>query len=108
PAGCNGVAFAVGGRIAGADLFDKSETLAKLWPKLTRAYTLDALEHRESAGPVVTAAAVQQWLHGGAQAQAEPFKSPGLGYDVRLTGAGVVGAGLVLDEIPVHVELFPA
>jgi hypothetical protein len=32
--------------------------------------------------------------------------SPGLGDDVRLQGDGVVGAGLVVDDRPVHVELF--
>jgi hypothetical protein len=29
-----------------------------------------------------------------------------LGYDVRLEGAGVVGAGLLVEEHPVHAELF--
>ena len=38
--------------------------------------------------------------------KAEPFKSPGMGFDIRLTGAHMVGAGLVVEDRPVHVELF--
>ena len=38
--------------------------------------------------------------------KAEPFKSPGLGEDVRLEGPDLVGAGLVVEQTPVHVELF--
>lgn len=105
PAGCRGVVFAVGGRIAGADLFDKETTLAKLFAKLLRSYALDALE--TPGGTPVSANDVHRWLTTAAGAQARPFRSPGLGEDVRLEGAGVVGAGLVVEEQPVHVELFP-
>jgi hypothetical protein len=105
PEGCSGVAFALGGRVVGADLFDRAATLDRLFPKLLRAYALDALEAGDGAA-AVTAAQVRQWLDGAARAKAEPFKSPGLGHDVRLEGDGVVGAALVVDERPVHVELF--
>jgi hypothetical protein len=33
PAECNGAVFVIGGRIVGVDLFDKPDTLRKLWPK---------------------------------------------------------------------------
>jgi hypothetical protein len=105
PEGCNGAAFVVAGRIAGADLFDSSEALRKYWPKLIRAYALDALEETTPAAPV-SREAVRAWLETAAQAKSEPFKSPGLGYDVRLEGKELVGAGLVLEDHPVHVELF--
>jgi hypothetical protein len=105
PEGCSGVAVAHGGKVAGVDLFDKPATLAKLWPKLLRGYALDALE-QPAAGGTLSADAVRQWLRAGTRAKAEPFKSPGLGYDVRLESAELVGAGLVVEERPVHVELF--
>jgi hypothetical protein len=104
PEGCCGAAFALAGRIAGADLFDQPATLAKLWPKLVPGYALDALQ--KAGTEPVTAEAVREWLGRAPQATAEPFKSPGLGYDVRLEGAGLVGGGLVVDDQPVHVELF--
>jgi hypothetical protein len=105
PQDCHGAVFAFGGRIAGLDLFDKPTTLAKLWPKLIRAYAIDALEEG-SAEAAVSADQVKQWLTAAASVPAQPFKSPGLGDDVRLEGQGVVGAGLVVEQQPVHVELF--
>ena len=49
PEGASGVVFAYGGRIAGFDLFDQPATLAKLWPKLVRAYAVDARAEEEAA-----------------------------------------------------------
>lgn len=105
PEGAFGAVFACGGRIAGADLFDRPSTLTKLWPKLIRAYALDALEE-DKAAPPVTAAAVKDWLRTALEARAEAFKSPGVGDDVRLEGSGLIGAGLFVGDHPVHVELF--
>ena len=105
PEGACGAVFACAGRIAGADLFDKPSTLAKLWPKLIRGYALDALEE-DTAAPPVTPAAVKDWLRTALEAKAEAFKSPGVGDDVRLEGKGLVGAGLFVGDHPVHVELF--
>jgi hypothetical protein len=106
PEGCCGAVFVLGGRIAGVDLFDRPETLTKLWPKLVRAYAIDALEVPASAEAPLAAEAVSGWLRAAASAKFEPFKSPGLGHDVRVEGDHLVGAGLVVHEQPVHVELF--
>jgi hypothetical protein len=106
PEGCHGAAFAHGGRVVGADLFDRPATLGRLWPKVLRAYALDALEDTATPAAPVAREAVRDWLRSAARAKAEPFKSPGLGYDIRLEGDGVVGAGLVVEDQPVHVELF--
>jgi hypothetical protein len=106
PADCSGVAFAFDGRIAGLDLFDRPATLVKLLPKLAKAYVIDALE-RPPAAPVERAA-VENWLHSAATARFERFASPGLGDDVRIESNECVGAGLVVNGQPVHVELFPA
>jgi hypothetical protein len=106
PEGCCGAVFAVGGQIAGVDLFDKSETLGKLWPKLLRAYAIDALETPLSAEARVTSEAVRAWLNTANTAKVEPFPSPGLGQDIRLEAPTLVGASLVVEEQPVHVELF--
>lgn len=105
---CCGMAFAIGGRVLGLDLFDKPTTLVKLWPKIVRGYALDALEAKEPAAKAATREGVREWLQSAARAEAQPYKSPGLGYDVRLRGEGVVGAGLVVEEQPIHAELFAA
>jgi hypothetical protein len=43
-AGAIGFAVALGGRMAGADLFDQPESAQALWPKLLRSYALDAMD----------------------------------------------------------------
>jgi hypothetical protein len=107
PRDCNGVAFVVQGELAGADVFDEPATLGKLWPKLIRAFALDALEKRPVAGKPATADTIAGWLRPAGQARFQAFASPGLGQDVRIEGTGLIGAALVVDERPVHVELFP-
>jgi len=102
-----GAVFAINGQICGVDLFDKHETLAKLWNKLLRAYALDALEDAKQDAPVLAAEQVRQWLQTAPAAKSQVFKSPGVGEDVRLESAQLVGAGLVLETQPIHVELFP-
>jgi hypothetical protein len=96
----------VAGKIAGLDLFDQSATLAKFWPKLIRSYALDALEPAAPAPPL-TAESVNHWVRAAALPKVESFRSPGLGFDLRLSGTGYLGASLVVDDHPVHLELFP-
>ena len=132
PEGCNGVVFAFGGRIAGMDLFDRPETLRRMLPKLARAYGIDALEtamrreadrrhhtdkqdQADTAEPDKTESsgterldgkAVETWIRTAARAKFEKFPSAGLGDDVRIESKEAVGAGLVVQDQPVHVELF--
>jgi hypothetical protein len=106
PADCHGVAFARDGKVLEVDLFDRPATLAKLWPKLVRAQALDALEAAAAAPVRLEPAAVKAWLLAIPRAKAEAFPSPGLGQDWRLEGAGVVGHALVVEDHPVHVEVF--
>jgi hypothetical protein len=105
PEGACGAVFAYGGRIVGFDLFDRPDTLARLWPKLVRAYAIDARSAPSGAAPV-TSAGVREWLRAALGAKEETFKSPGLGDDVRVEGARLLGAGLLVDGRPVHVEVF--
>lgn len=104
PEGACGAVFAYGGRIVGFDLFDQPATLAKLWPKLIRAYAIDA--HYARGSTPVTRPDVETWLRGAVQAKEEVFKSPGLGEDVRLECPQLSGAGLLVEDRPVHVEVF--
>jgi hypothetical protein len=106
PQDCSGSVFAVAGRIAGMDLFDKPATLAKLWPKLAQAYALDAFEEKDAAGQPVTTDAVRTWLQGLVEVPSHVSKSPGLGHDVRLRSEKVVGNCLLVEQCPVHTELF--
>jgi len=106
PPECAGSVFAIAGRITGMDLFDKPATLTKLWPKLARAYALDALEEKEEVAQPVMRDAVQKWLDSLAEVPSHVSKSPGLGHDVRLGNEKIVGNCLVVEQCPVHAELF--
>ena len=106
PEGCSGAVFVVHSRIVGADVFDKPATLAKLWPKLVQGYALDALEPCKGEPTPVTREVVREWLQRAAQGKMERFKSVGLGDDIRVEAEEIVGAGLVVDDQPVHVEIF--
>jgi hypothetical protein len=108
PEGCCGVAFAVHGQIAGVDLFDKPATLTKLWRKLIQSYAIDALEPATSSTTrVVAAAEVSSWVASAGNVPADAFQSPGLGTDLRLRSQSLAGASLIVEQHPVHLELFP-
>jgi hypothetical protein len=107
PAGSSGAVFVIGGRIAGMDLFDKSATFEKLWPKLIKSYAIDALEEPGESAPQ-TRESVSIWLKNALEVKSEKFRSPGLGDDVRLEGENLVGSSLLVEDEPVHTELFSA
>jgi hypothetical protein len=106
PEACNGAAFARGPRVVGVDLFDRAATLTKLWPKVLRAYAIDALEQPAPAAATVNGNVVGDWLRAAADAECQSFKSPGMGDDLRIKGPGVIGGGLIVEDRPVHAELF--
>lgn len=106
PSDCAGVAFAIAGRITGMDLFDKPATLVKLWPKLARAYALDALEEQDNATPAMTSEGICHWLGALADVATHVTKSPGLGHSIHVGNERVVGSCLVVEQCPIHAELF--
>lgn len=106
PDDCVGAVFVRNGRIVGADVFDRPETLKKLWTKLVRAHAIDALEEPDLDVPAPETKTIRDWLEHAARAEAKSYRSPGLGDDLRLKADGVIGAGLVVDGRPVHVQLF--
>jgi tetratricopeptide (TPR) repeat protein len=100
----SGAVFCFGDSIVGADLFDKPSTLRLLWPKLVRSYAFDSLERRRSG--TVGRIAVEEWLGGLLRTAVDSYPSAGIGTDVRLEGDGLVGAMLLVDDVPVHVQAF--
>jgi hypothetical protein len=106
PEGFHGAVFTIAGRISGADLFDKPETLRKLWPKLVRSCVIDSLEALKENSGSTGMQDVAAWLERGSHATPTKFPSPGIGQDIRLQGEDIFGAGLLVEDQPVHVELF--
>ena len=109
--GATGIAAVVSGRLVGVDMFDSGRTMQKLWTKLVRSYSLDALSRRQvrpvgSRRQESDASSVKELLFGVEQAECDAFPSPGIGSDVRIKSAHSFGAGLVCDGCVIHLCLF--
>ena len=108
--GQSGAVFAIGDRIAGFDLFDRSETFRKLLPKLVRSYAIDAIDHKLGVDvePAVNLGprSANGFLAALIAAPERRVKAIGLGEDVRLSGAGLSGAALTVDDRVVHLSGF--
>ncbi|MBN2242583.1 MAG: hypothetical protein JW793_07830 [Acidobacteria bacterium] len=109
-AGQSGALFAINGKIVGLDLFDSSETLKKLFPKLLHGYGLDAIDRGAGDRPGEEAACTPQdvaaFLESIVEAGKEEFDAVGEGKDVRLSGKNLTGAALVVDDRVVHLGAF--
>ncbi|MCJ7502552.1 MAG: hypothetical protein MUP80_05770 [Acidobacteriia bacterium] len=106
PEDSNGAVFVIHGKIAGADLFDQPATLKKLWSKLIKSYAADALEDPKEESAPLPAERIAEWLKSASSAKQQWFDSPGVGKDVRIEDKNLVGATLVVEAHPVHLELF--
>jgi hypothetical protein len=103
-----GVVVAIGGRIACADIFDRPETLQGLWDRLIPAYAIEAIAEARHAprAATVTADDASAFVRSTLVAQISRHPAVGLGTDVRLTGEGLIGAGLEVEGTIVHLALF--
>ena len=101
-----GAVFAINGRVVGLELFDSPQTFAGLLPKLTRSYALDALDKQGEEAIAPSQWAVDSFLKAVAASKAEQFASIGIGEDARLSGEGMAGAALLVDNRVVHLSAF--
>jgi len=99
-----GVVACVSGRPVAMDLFDKPQTLAKLWSRLISGYASSALAQR--AEVAVSPDDVQRFVRDLADGDASMHDGVGLGMNVALTGDSGVGDGLVWEGVAIHVAAF--
>ncbi len=86
------------------DAVSRPDAFALLWPKLRAGYLLDALERLD--GRATSVERISAFVDEVGEAQATRGPSAGLGEDVRLRGAGVVGSGLELDGEVIQLSAF--
>lgn len=102
-----GIAVYINNRFSCLDIFDKSQTLEKLWTRLLKSYALEALNTRGRClkyphpEPAELSKAIET-------SEYLTYPSVSLGQDLRLTGPGIIGAGLIVDEELIHLSIFPA
>jgi hypothetical protein len=103
-----GAVFVIGGHVAGTDLFDAPQTLAKLLPKLVDSYAFDALELDESQPPAPPPSLpeVRHLLDRIADAPARSFQAVAKGTDLRIDEPDLQAAALVEGEHLLHLSAF--
>jgi hypothetical protein len=104
-----GALFLVNGQVASLDLFDREPTLRRLLPKLVRSCAIDALD----GGAMGTAtsntscrASAKRFVENVISSPQHVAKALGLGDDVRVTGAEIAAAALIVDGRAVHIGAF--
>ena len=98
-----GVLVLHGGRVVGLDYVSRSRQYAELHEKLLRSYAFEALVSNGEPGERAVA---EGFLGRIAALAGRRFKSPGLGWDVRFQGTGVLGSALVYRGSAVHAAFF--
>jgi hypothetical protein len=89
-----GMAMARGGRVVCLDFVSRPEAFARFFPKLLAGYALDAIGRLD--GPDTPAEAFEAFVDALSERPPVLRRSVGLGDDLRLSGPGLVGSGLVL------------
>jgi hypothetical protein len=90
-----GAVLALAGAPVCLDLVSRPEAFARLYPKLLAGYLLDAIEHLDA--PDASETAIAGFVGATLAASVRPGPAVGLGEDLRLAGATVLGSGLALD-----------
>ncbi len=101
--GQNGVLVLHGSRVVGFDFVSRAPQYAELHDKLLRSYAFEALVRGGEPGERPHAAAFLERI---GALRGERFKSPGLGWDVRFQGDGVLGSALEHRGHVVHAAFF--
>jgi hypothetical protein len=81
-----------------------------LWSALSEATLGSYLmgRHRGSQARVEERASASEWHSRVQAARVRTAPGLGLGRDVEIDGMALVGVGLALERLPVHVAVFPA
>jgi hypothetical protein len=103
-----GLMVGINDGIAGIDIFDKPQTLKKLFPKLVRSYALDALEQSEIRTEPISDGLSTDFLHTILETPTKSFPAVGLGEDHRFEGQMVAGGALEVDGDIIHLSAFPS
>ena len=101
--GQTGLLVLHGSRAVGLDYVSRAPQYAELHEKLLRSYAFEALVRGGEPGDRHVAEA---FLERVATLPGQRFKSPGLGWDVRFEGSGVLGSALVYRKRAVHAAFF--
>jgi hypothetical protein len=106
PAGARGVVVAIAGKFAALDLFDKAETLEKVWNRLFAGFLLDVIGLTGPVPAEFPKAKAKAVLTKLGKIPCVPCPSAGMGEDWRFETKTLVGQALVADGVCVHLSAF--
>jgi len=86
------------------DVVSRPDAFARVWPKLRAGYLLDALERLD--GKSTARSEIEGFLAAAGRAELSRQPSVGLGEDVRLRGAQIIGSGLEFDGELIQLSAF--
>ncbi len=96
------------------DLFDRNDTLEYLWPRLIKGYAMDAIIRKErqtlthkAKAKAFSRKAGEILLEHISELECGIYPSVGIGEEWRFEANDVIGQGLIVDEICVHLSAFP-
>ena len=101
--GQQGMLVLHGDHVVGLDLVSRAPQYAELHEKLLRSYAFEALVRDGEPGDRAVADAFLERIAG---LPGRRYKSPGLGWDVRFEGGGVLGSALTYRGHAVHAAFF--
>lgn len=109
PGDACGVMVAIGGVFVAMDLFDRAESLQRIWPRLISGYAMDALGQRKDKGKpkAFTPKGAAALLEHIGEIACDPCPSVGVGEDWRFEAQDVLGQALVAEKVCVHLCAFP-
>lgn len=105
PEGACGFVAARQGEIVGLDLFDKPETMRKLWARMADAYFLEATRERGETAAIPKAAA-ERFVKEVAEHLEETHPQPELGIEFEITDEKLSGSALFYDGAVCHLSAF--
>jgi hypothetical protein len=101
--GQQGMLVLHGAHVVGLDFVSRAPQYAELHDKLLRSYAFEALVREGEPGDRAVADAFLERI---AELPGRRYKSPGLGWDVRYEGGGVLGSALTYRGHAVHAAFF--
>ena len=107
PDGACGVVVAINGVFVAADIFDRPDTLGRIWPRLVTGYAMDAIGRDKDKPATFSAKGAGMLLEHVGEIECIPCPSVGVGKDWRFEAEDVIGQALVVDDVCVHLSVFP-
>lgn len=107
PEGARGVMAAISGRFVALDVLDQPETFKQIWKRLVTGYAMDAMRRRSRDYKPFTEKSAKFFIDSIGECEVSAFGASGLGRDLRFESDQILGQALVVDDVLVHMSVFP-